>query len=110
MQVAIFLHAKGLSEAQIYKLDQFLVKGGRIILLLDPYSRADLAEASQTMDPQQLFSYVPKSELIALTNAWGLGFNSVNIVGDIRYTSQISTGGAQFDYPFFFKSWSRFFF
>ncbi len=63
------VHPKGLSEGSLYAVDQFIVKGGRALIFVDP-----LCESDEAADPRnQMAAGEPRnSELTKLFDVWGI--------------------------------------
>ncbi len=86
--VLMILQPGALSDAQNYAIDQFVLKGGRALVFVDPYS--ELAQAnSGGGDPSMAGpSY---SSLPRLFQAWGIGFNPNKVVGDLNLAQRVQT-------------------
>lgn len=100
--VTVLIHPKDLTEEQQYKIDQFVLNGGRLVVLVDPFSRVDLAQAAQNPETQRNpFGYEPKSNLVKLFASWGIEFTHSALVGDVKFGTPIATQTERFTYPFF---------
>ena len=78
IQVLLVAQAQDLSDATLYALDQFVMRGGRLMAMVDPYSEAEAASAGVGgMPPRHLNSNLGK-----LFDAWGIVFDPSKIVGD----------------------------
>ncbi len=80
ISVVVAIHPKNLSEQTQFALDQFILRGGKLIAFLDPMSVADLQTQQQ---PQH--QYAPpaiSSSLPTLLKAWGLEFDTEQVVLD----------------------------
>ena len=99
--LVVLIHPKALSESFEYAIDQFLLGGGRLIIMVDPFSRIDLAMNSQAMmrNPSQPPS--ASSNFERLFKAWGLGYDPSQMVGDPQLATRISMGMQTISYPFF---------
>ena len=78
ISVLMVVHPTNLSAAQLYAIDQFVLRGGRALVFVDPNS--ELAQASGGLDPQG--GGAPMSDLPRLFKAWGIAFNSDKVVAD----------------------------
>ena len=76
--VLMVVHPAGLSAAQLYAIDQFVLGGGRALIFVDPNS--ELAQAGGGMDPRA--GGAPMSDLPKLFQAWGVGYNPGKVVAD----------------------------
>jgi ABC-type uncharacterized transport system involved in gliding motility auxiliary subunit len=70
-----------------YAIDQFALKGGRILAFIDP-----VAEVGRMY---QRGKDVPQStELKKLFDAWGVVYDPTKVVGDLQYARRVSYGGS----------------
>ncbi len=89
IDMVIAIHPKEASEQLQFALDQFVLRGGRLIAFLDPMSVADLQN-----QPQQQMQYMPPnaaSTLDKLLSAWGIDFNLDKVVIDRTCATPIQT-------------------
>lgn len=90
VKLLFLLHPRGLSEDTLFAIDQFVLGGGRAVVVLDP-----LAESEQTapgMDPAQAMVAAGASELGPLLKAWGVQFDPTQVVLDGENALQIQLG------------------
>jgi len=80
----VLVHPKNLSEDAEYAIDQFVLRGGRLLAFVDPYSEADVGAA----DPSAMFA-PHSSDLHRLFAAWGLHYDPASVVLDARYALQV---------------------
>lgn len=85
IQTLIVVHPKDLAESTQYAIDQFLMRGGRLLLFVDPLSVADLRNAN----PQPYMQPTTFSELPRLFDAWGVRYNAREVVVDFRAASPV---------------------
>jgi ABC-type uncharacterized transport system involved in gliding motility auxiliary subunit len=79
VDLLLVIHPKDLPEKTRFAIDQFVLKGGRAIVCVDPYCIAD------PPDRQQQFSGVEhdaSSNLSPLLKAWGLEMPAMTFAGD----------------------------
>jgi len=91
VQVLMLAHPQNLSDATLYAIDQFVLRGGRLIAFVDPF-----AERQQGMRPG-MPPPNPSSNLEKLFDAWGVRFTGNQVVGDRQYAVpvQAQSGGRQ---------------
>jgi ABC-type uncharacterized transport system involved in gliding motility auxiliary subunit len=78
IQVLLVAEAQNLSDATLYAIDQFVMRGGRLMAMVDPYSEALSAMPSPTgMPPEDTGANLKK-----LFDAWGIGFDPSKVVAD----------------------------
>lgn len=88
VKVLLVVHPQGVSDKTQFAIDQFVLRGGKLIAFLDPLSLASMKN-QRSMMPQQGNS---ASTLDKLIPAWGLQFTSTKVVADLNDKMQM--GGA----------------
>ncbi|HEX2492431.1 MAG TPA: Gldg family protein [Steroidobacter sp.] len=73
----LLIHPKDLAPQTLYAIDQFVMRGGKLLAFLDPQSENDPA-AAQMGNPMAQRS----SSLGPLLDAWGVGFDPTQALGD----------------------------
>ncbi len=97
----ILIHPKELSDKTLYAIDQFVMRGGKLMVFVDPFSRIDLAASgAQARMRGQMPS--ASSDLKKLFTAWGVKYNSQEITGDLSKMMRVNAGGQLVSYPYFF--------
>lgn len=79
---------KSLANTTLYAIDQFILRGGKAIIFVDPV--ADIDPASSEGMPQGFPAMGQGSDLPALFDAWGLDFSADEVVADAQIALQIS--------------------
>jgi ABC-type uncharacterized transport system involved in gliding motility auxiliary subunit len=77
---------KGLSDQTLFAIDQFILRGGRAMLFVDPWSEVDTAGVNPN-DP--MGGGNRSSNLDKLFKAWGISVTTSSFVGDDRYALQV---------------------
>jgi ABC-type uncharacterized transport system involved in gliding motility auxiliary subunit len=85
----VVIHPKEMSETTQYALDQFVMRGGRLIVFVDPLSIVD--SRSNPSNPLQ-GSMNAGSTLDKLFKAWGVGYDVNKVVADQNFLSRINRG------------------
>ena len=79
IQVLLVAEAQHLSDDTLYAIDQFVMRGGRLMVMVDPWSEALASQPSQSgMPPADTHSDLKK-----LFDAWGIEFDPAKVVGDL---------------------------
>jgi ABC-type uncharacterized transport system involved in gliding motility auxiliary subunit len=88
VDVLWIVHPTMLDEGTLYAIDQFVMRGGRALVFVDPQ-----AEILAGADPTGLGigQGASSSTLGPLFDAWGVTFNPMSVVADNRYA--LSIGG-----------------
>jgi ABC-type uncharacterized transport system involved in gliding motility auxiliary subunit len=80
VKVLLVIHPRGIGERAQYALDQFVLRGGKLIAFLDPSAYFD-----QLGQMGGMGGGGTPSSLDKLLKAWGLSFDSGKVVLDMRY-------------------------
>lgn len=83
---------KDLSDATQYAIDQFVMRGGKAIIFVDPLAAVDTAAAEGM--PPGMPPMGQASDLPLLFERWGIEFTSAEVVADARLALPISTGAS----------------
>jgi ABC-type uncharacterized transport system involved in gliding motility auxiliary subunit len=85
VQVLVVIHPKEITDAAQFAIDQFVLRGGRLIAFLDPQS----ALSSRQQNPMAGEMGGASSSLDKLVKAWGLQFDTGKVVADLTYQMQL---------------------
>nr|VFJ92289.1 MAG: ABC-type uncharacterized transport system involved in gliding motility, auxiliary component [Candidatus Kentron sp. H]VFJ93208.1 MAG: ABC-type uncharacterized transport system involved in gliding motility, auxiliary component [Candidatus Kentron sp. H]VFK00069.1 MAG: ABC-type uncharacterized transport system involved in gliding motility, auxiliary component [Candidatus Kentron sp. H] len=103
--VLMLVHPKGLGEKTLYAIDQFVLRGGRALVFVDPHAEADAEK--NTMLSGMSGPEGTSSDLEPLFAAWGIGFSPAKVVGDTRLAERVRflTGSraTTTDYPIWMR-------
>jgi len=94
ISVLMVAHAKSLSEAALYAIDQFIMRGGRALLITDPYAEIDLPAPDPT-NPAAAMMASRSSDLNRLTEAWGISTSTTDYVADERFALAVTGPGGR---------------
>ena len=97
IKVLLVIHPKEVSAATQYALDQFVLRGGKLIAFLDPTSLLDQRQQQSQQNPM-MGGQPPggsASSLPLLLKAWGLDFDTGKVVADLTYKLQLSGRNGQ---------------
>jgi ABC-type uncharacterized transport system involved in gliding motility auxiliary subunit len=87
--VLMVVHPKALSEHAQYAIDQFVMRGGRVVLMVDPHYESE--QPPQGMMGMQMME--PKSSnLPKLMQAWGIAMDEKLFVGDRSVAIRVNPG------------------
>jgi ABC-type uncharacterized transport system involved in gliding motility auxiliary subunit len=78
IKVLLVAQAQGLREPTLYAIDQFVMRGGKLMVMVDPQSEAEASEP----DPSGMPNKNTSSNLPKLFDAWGITFTPNEVVGD----------------------------
>ncbi len=80
IKVLVLINPRGVSEATQYALDQYVLRGGRLIAFLDSDAYFDRV-------PGMPGPAGTSSNLDKLLAAWGIKFDDTKVVADLKYVS-----------------------
>ncbi len=81
----MLVQPQGLSDQTLYAIDQFVLRGGKALVFVDPDSEAQAIRQSQGGMPGDTASNLPK-----LFQAWGVDYTPDTVVGDPQAARQVS--------------------
>ncbi len=90
VKVLVVIHPKGITDAAQYAIDQFVLRGGKLIAFLDPSAALD----PQGGNPMMGGGGGSSSSLEKLFKAWGITFESSKVVADTTYIGRTRQGRA----------------
>ncbi|MDB5370733.1 MAG: transporter [Roseomonas sp.] len=80
IQVLMVVQPQGLSDATLYAIDQFVMRGGKLFMMTDPHSEGQATRPGPTGQPPADTS----SDANRLLNAWGIETPTDKVVLDLR--------------------------
>jgi ABC-type uncharacterized transport system involved in gliding motility auxiliary subunit len=90
VDVLILIHPRDLSDDAQYAIDQFVLRGGRLLAFVDPLAESDpLAQNPPRVAPGGELTPEVSSSLGRLSRAWGVVLDPHRIVRDAQYALQI---------------------
>ena len=91
IDILLLVHPQNLSEQTLYAIDQFVLRGGRALVFVDP-------NADTQAQPGQDGVPVPRenqaSDLAAMFNAWGVDYDPERVVADRAFALMVNVGDA----------------
>jgi ABC-type uncharacterized transport system involved in gliding motility auxiliary subunit len=81
VSVLVLVHPKNLSPATQFAIDQFALRGGHIMVFVDPIAEADRSGADP-QNPMASMDADKSSSLPQLLTAWGVHFDPTQVVAD----------------------------
>ncbi|MEX0840368.1 MAG: Gldg family protein [Parvibaculum sp.] len=89
VDVLMIAHPRELDAATLYAVDQFVMRGGRVLAFIDPHSEVSLTAGP---DGQPVRGYTEASNLEPLLKSWGVAYDPTRIVGDRSLAQRVQTG------------------
>ena len=91
----VVIHPAGISDSTLYALDQFVLRGGRLMAFVDPMC----ISAQESASPQMMQYGMPppqeSSDLNQLTKAWGLEMVDGKLAADEAAAAMLNAGGGR---------------
>ncbi len=84
IKVLLVMHPRNFNDRSLYAIDQFVMRGGKLIAMVDPNAYFDIQPGRQPTDGGTA------STMEKLFKSWGIGFDATKVVIDTKY---ISGGG-----------------
>lgn len=82
LKVLLVIHPRDITPQTEYALDQFVLRGGKLIAFVDPYAYFDQLPSMPGMPRQGTSSSLP-----ALFKTWGIEMNTGKVISDVVYAS-----------------------
>ena len=94
VKALVLVHAKDLSDKTLYAIDQFVLRGGKLVACVDPFSIKDMIASRQQQNPMmmQMGGQDGPSTLGKLFDAWGVKFDTARITGDLAASTKLNNG------------------
>jgi ABC-type uncharacterized transport system involved in gliding motility auxiliary subunit len=91
IELLLVVHPKNLGEASLYAIDQFVMRGGKLVAFVDPQAETESQDPLQGQTGQ---AFEPRgSELNRLFEAWGFRMDSSTAVLDFGNALMVNVGG-----------------
>jgi ABC-type uncharacterized transport system involved in gliding motility auxiliary subunit len=95
----VVIHPKNLSDKTLFALDQFVLRGGRLIALVDPFNIADFNANAQQQNPMMMQmgggGQPGPSTLGKLFTTWGVSFDTSKVVADLSAATKLNAGNGR---------------
>ena len=91
------IHPQNLSDSLLYAIDQFVLSGRPAFIAIDPSS--DIQKAQVGQQAMMRGMNLTSSDLSKLFDSWGVEFDPLFFVGDLKYAATVTTGAGQMRYP-----------
>src|SRR5579862_363965 len=91
IKLLMVIHPRDITDKAQFALDQFIMRGGKMIAFLDPLPMMD------TKEQNEMLGNMPNtgSSLDKLLKAWGLSFDTSKVVADMNFKMQLGGRNGQ---------------
>jgi ABC-type uncharacterized transport system involved in gliding motility auxiliary subunit len=93
VDVLLLVHPKQLPPKALYAIDQFVMRGGRVLLLVDPNAGADIS-GQDPSNPLAGAMANHSSDLAPLLASWGVDYDPTKVVGDLSLGLEVRANAA----------------
>jgi len=90
IDLLMIVHPKAVSEDTQYAIEQFILRGGRAMIFVDPHSEVDSELAAAMRQPAGNTG----SDLHKLFDAWGIEYTPEKFVGDREAAARVEVPGS----------------
>ena len=90
VDVLMLVHPKGLQPKALYAIDQFVMRGGRMLVFVDPNAGGDTS-GQDPSNPLAGMMANHSSDLKPLFTAWGVDYDASSVIGDLERGLEVRT-------------------
>lgn len=94
IDLVMIVHPFGLSDVSKYAIDQYVLRGGKAMVFVDPHAEEGARSNQALRLPPGLGSGLPK-----LFKAWGIKFDKDKVLGDVKAGQRVQAGVDSFGRP-----------
>ncbi len=94
VDLVMIVHPFGLSEESRYRIDQFVLRGGKAIVFVDPHAEEGARSNAALRLPPGVGSDLPD-----LLKAWGIEYDKNKVLGDLQAGQEVQAGTDSFGRP-----------
>jgi ABC-type uncharacterized transport system involved in gliding motility auxiliary subunit len=95
IDLLIIVHPAGITDKTQFAIDQYILKGGKVLAFLDPSSFYAAASSKNNKSAPPLLS----SNLDKLLKAWGISYNPEMVVSDMTYGRRMVSPEKRITFP-----------
>ena len=89
LDILLIAHPLGLNDQALYAIDQFVMAGGRALILVDPYSEVTARSRRQGQSAGETFA---SSTIDKLLKPWGVTVVTDHVIADYQAAQQVNAG------------------
>lgn len=91
LDVLMVIHPKELSESTLYAIDQYVLKGGKLLTFVDAFAEVDIPPRDPD-NPMAAMSASRSSNMSELFNSWGFERDPSDVVSDRATARKVDFG------------------
>ena len=101
IQVLLVASARDLPETALYAIDQFVMRGGRLMAMVDPWNET----LGGVPSPNGMPPADTSSDLKPLFQAWGIVYDPAQVIGDLTGAWRVRAGAEERVQPVNYVAW-----
>ena len=94
VDVLVVIHPRGFSDATLYAIDQFVLRGGKLLAFVDPHCESDQTDVDPS-NPYASMGASKASNMEKLFRTWGFEMVMSKVVGDRTNALRMRTRSSQ---------------
>jgi len=104
VDVLMVVHPKNLPQETLFAIDQYVLKGGKLFVAVDPLCESDQSGADPR-NPMAAMMASRGSSFSKLFEAWGIELVPSKIAADLNYATPVLMGGGRQEQPVTYVAW-----
>ncbi len=104
IDVLMVVHPKDFSEGTLYAIEQYVLRGGKLITYVDPYAEIDIPEKDPD-NPMAAMLASRSSNMPELFKQWGIERIGADIVADRKTAIKVDFGARSNNQPIDYVLW-----
>lgn len=104
IDVLMVVHPKDFSEGTLYAIEQYVLRGGKLITYVDPYAEIDIPEKDPD-NPMAAMLASRSSNMPELFKQWGIERVGADIVADRKTAIKVDFGARSNNQPIDYVLW-----
>jgi len=104
IDVLMLVHPKEFENSTLYAIEQYVLRGGKLITFVDPYSESDIPEKDPD-NPMAAKLKSRSSNMPELFRAWGFERAAADVVADLKTAIKVDFGARTGNKPIDYVLW-----
>lgn len=104
IDVLMVIHPKDFEKTTLYAIDQYVLRGGKLITYVDPYAEIDIPEKDPD-NPMAAMLAIRSSNMPELFKQWGFERVGADIVADRKTAIKVNFGARSNNKPIDYVLW-----
>lgn len=105
VDLLMVVHPKDLPEQTLYAIDQYVLRGGKLITFVDPFAEVDVPEKDPE-NPMAAMVANRSSNMQELLSNWGVERHASDVVADRKTARQVDFGARSNNQPIEYVLWN----